>query len=192
MTTGEDKPEALTVAELDELERDFGTCKVKQPYTRLIAQARSALSAIAHNDHPLRHFDRTCPACIAEESLTERVGNCAGPSAATPPTKGRRHWLIANDAIELFLEYRGKHGHDEIAAKWAVRREFEEAEQAEIDSTSSAIAINEIPAEFAQIAKFYDVQDMAALVRIQSEHVERLQKQLPPLRDTEPRNPRRG
>lgn len=37
-----------------------------------------------------------------------------------------------------------------------------------------------IPEEFAQLAKFYAVSDMAALVRIQAEHVESLQRKLPP------------
>ena len=26
---------------------------------------RTDNTVLAHNDHPLRHFDRTCPACIA-------------------------------------------------------------------------------------------------------------------------------
>ena len=37
-----------------------------------------------------------------------------------------------------------------------------------------------IPAEFAQLATFYDAADMAALVRAQAEHIEGLQAKLPP------------
>ena len=29
---------------------------------------------IAHRDHPLRHFDRTCPACIAESEQEQKDG----------------------------------------------------------------------------------------------------------------------
>lgn len=43
-----------------------------------------------------------------------------------------------------------------------------------------------VPDDIAQLMKFYNVTDMAALVRIQSTHVERLQKKLPPLRDERP------
>ena len=31
-------------------------------------QAIEAAQAEPHNDHPLRHFDRTCPACVAEQA----------------------------------------------------------------------------------------------------------------------------
>lgn len=34
----------------------------------LAVAAPSAPSAVAHTDHPLRHFDRTCPGCIAESA----------------------------------------------------------------------------------------------------------------------------
>lgn len=37
-----------------------------------------------------------------------------------------------------------------------------------------------IPDEFKQIASFYDVEDMAALVRIQEERIEDMRKKLPP------------
>lgn len=37
-----------------------------------------------------------------------------------------------------------------------------------------------IPEEFARVARFYDVSDMAALVRMQQEHIEGLQRSLPP------------
>ena len=37
-----------------------------------------------------------------------------------------------------------------------------------------------IPEEFAQLASFYEVTDMAALVRMQQEHIEGLQAKLPP------------
>ena len=40
--------------------------------------------------------------------------------------------------------------------------------------------------------RFYSVTDLISLVRIQSEHVARLQKKLPPMRDEQPRNPRSG
>lgn len=46
--------------------------------------------------------------------------------------------------------------------------------------------------DIAQLMKFYAVNDLLSLVRVQSEHVARLQKKLPPMRDEQPRNPRSG
>lgn len=42
------------------------------------------------------------------------------------------------------------------------------------------------------LLRFYDVRTLSELVKIQAEHIERLQKKLPAPRDTEPRNYRRG
>lgn len=44
--------------------------RTSDPFHRTVIEcAISKLDAAlsAHTDHPLRHFDRTCPACIAEE-----------------------------------------------------------------------------------------------------------------------------
>lgn len=51
-----------------------------------------------------------------------------------------------------------------------------------------------IPDEFRQLAEFYDVKDMAALVRIQEERIEDMRQQLPKPRgpETDPHNYRRG
>jgi len=46
--------------------------------------------------------------------------------------------------------------------------------------------------DIEQLMKFYAVNDLLSLVRVQSEHVARLQKKLPPMRDEQPRNPRSG
>lgn len=46
--------------------------------------------------------------------------------------------------------------------------------------------------DIKQMMKFYAVYDLVSLARIQSEHVARLQKKLPPMRDEQPRNPRFG
>lgn len=43
---------------------------------------------------------------------------------------------IAEDAIDLFLEYRDKHGHDEEAAKYCALNEFAEAESEEVRTSS--------------------------------------------------------
>lgn len=64
-------------------------------------------------------------------------------------------------------------------------------------------AAKSMPVEHKQVAdgldedishamRFYSVTDLVSLVRIQSEHVARLQKKLPPMRDEQPRNPRSG
>jgi hypothetical protein len=42
------------------------------PQVSLNPLAGPAESAPAHNDHPLRHWDRTCPACIAESAPTPK------------------------------------------------------------------------------------------------------------------------
>lgn len=51
-----------------------------------------------------------------------------------------------------------------------------------------------IPEQFAQLATFYDVKDMAALVRIQEERIESMRQKLPALRgpESDPQNYRRG
>ena len=49
-----------------------------------------------------------------------------------------------------------------------------------------------IHSEFAQIAKFYAVDNMVDLVRMQEHHIKRLQAKLPPIRDTEPKRVRKG
>ena len=49
------------------------------------------------------------------------------------------------------------------------------------------------PGEFAQLMRFYSVSTLEDLVRIQSQHIERLQAKLPPLRDERPGyTPREG
>ena len=52
--------------------------------------------------------------------------------------------------------------------------------------------VGELNEDIAQLMKFYAVNDLLSLVRVQSEHVARLQKKLPPMRDEQPRNPRSG
>ena len=49
-----------------------------------------------------------------------------------------------------------------------------------------------IPADLQWLAKFYDVADLATLVREQDKHLARVQAQLPPLKDKFPRTPREG
>ena len=49
-----------------------------------------------------------------------------------------------------------------------------------------------IPADLQWLAKFYGETDLASLVRTQDKHLARVQAQLPPLPDNEPRNYRRG
>ena len=45
---------------------------------------------------------------------------------------------------------------------------------------------------FSTLMKFYSVNSVEGLVRMQARHIERLQAKLPPLQDMEPRNPRKG
>ena len=46
--------------------------------------------------------------------------------------------------------------------------------------------------ELVQLMRFYSVSTVRELVDIQARHIVRLQEKLPPLRDTQPRNPRKG
>lgn len=39
-----------------------------------LLEARSSVGVPVHTDHPLRHWDRTCPACIAEEASRPAQG----------------------------------------------------------------------------------------------------------------------
>ena len=61
-----------------------------------------------------------------------------------------------------------------------------------VDAAPLSPLATPIPDEIAQLAEFYAVEDLAALVRVQANHVERLQKKLPPLKDEFPRTPREG
>jgi hypothetical protein len=73
---------------------------------------------------------------LGDSPVTKRC--CAGyPSCietgwCTPPmtesSRSRSEQAIASDAIDLFLEYRDKHGHDEPSAKAAAMNEFADAE----------------------------------------------------------------
>lgn len=66
--------------------------------------AISALSEIvplAHTDHPLRHFDRTCDACVAEEVLT--VLRDAGFHDAADFLLGKRVNVAAPSATPLIF-----------------------------------------------------------------------------------------
>ena len=57
--------------------------------------SRSARGTIAHTDHPLRHWDRTCPACIAEgDSVCVPIRSGPGLYAApTVPAQEPVAWL---------------------------------------------------------------------------------------------------
>ncbi len=60
-------------------------------------------SHVAHTDHPLRHFDRTCPACLKEGE--ERFDKWSPPSTAATSGSGPYRWIKdASDALKLWLE----------------------------------------------------------------------------------------
>jgi hypothetical protein len=58
---------------------------------------------------------------------------------------------IAEDAIDLFLEYRDKHGRDEDAAKAAALNEFAEARSAESATPSIAHEESTPPTHWLQV-----------------------------------------
>lgn len=64
--------------------------------------------------------------------------------------------------------------------------------EAAICERAATALTGQTPADVAQLMKFYSVDTYDTLVRIQAEHIERLQKKLPPLRDQFPRVPREG
>jgi hypothetical protein len=53
----------------------------------------------AHTDHPMRHWDRTCPACVAEAEKQEPVNihcpSCLHSFSVVPVTK--REWVGLTD-----------------------------------------------------------------------------------------------
>lgn len=71
----------------------------------------STVEATAHTDHPLRHFDRTCPACVADEARADTHGDAVykaisayvadydfrGDDGDHTPTEGER--ILIEDAI---------------------------------------------------------------------------------------------
>ena len=53
-------------------------------YLPAITSTESA-AGLVHNDHPLRHFDRTCPACIQEGNDMAAATRASNePSAPMP------------------------------------------------------------------------------------------------------------
>ena len=77
----------------------------------------------AHIDHPLRHFDRTCPACIAEgqsdklgeaEEALRRLANAFDPVEGPPD---RRDWTTLRSAIYQVLQER-TFAASATAAQW--------------------------------------------------------------------------
>ena len=75
----------------------------------------------------------------------------------------------------------------------AVNREVVELQERihQLEAQSVPV-VGEPNEDIEQLMKFYAVNDLLSLVRVQSEHVARLQKKLPPMRDEQPRNPRSG
>ena len=60
------------------------------------------LPDVAHTDHPLRHFDRTCPACV--EGARTDVHTISASTPASSAAKGPAQLVEVLDDIEDYLE----------------------------------------------------------------------------------------
>ena len=79
---------------------------------------------IAHTDHPLRHFDRTCPACMVEPVQPTQITVSSGaelvnsqrPTAFAAPSEGA---LMAQTPLETAQEWADWIPYpDSTAAEW--------------------------------------------------------------------------
>ncbi len=57
------------------------------------------LGQTAHTDHPTRHWDRTCPACVAahsprEDAIAQAVKTCIGFGFERTNKPPEGHWLM--------------------------------------------------------------------------------------------------
>lgn len=99
--------------------------------TRLRDAAHRAvvkMKAVYDRSHP----DAPADECWAEvEALADALNEANRTESATRTTE--RVLKDAEEAINLFLEYRDKHGHSEESAKYAALNEFAEAESAATD-----------------------------------------------------------
>lgn len=78
---------------LEEPSNTMSDGKALKEIVRIARAALAPTSGAAHTDHPVRHWDRTCPACIAEPplsasmfaSLTDYKAAIKERQAASPP-----------------------------------------------------------------------------------------------------------
>jgi hypothetical protein len=113
-----------------------------------VTQLGEALKASPHNQLPINAAPQPAPA--------GEVDSGSRSADAAPSTEPRNEDRIAEDAIDLFLEYRDKHGHDEEAAKAAALNEFAEAASPEVralEPTPSSIEPRVPDSEIAHMVK---------------------------------------
>jgi len=54
------------------------------------------------------------------------------------------------------------------------------------------VTLPNVRKEVGQLLRFYQKETLVELIFVQNQHVERLQSQVPPIRDTQPRKVREG
>ena len=65
----------LTLGQQDEVIAAFRELELAAALHKNAASQLGDMVADAHNDHPLRHFDRTCPACNAAGEANQTKEN---------------------------------------------------------------------------------------------------------------------
>lgn len=133
--------------------------------------------ALLQGLHDLGFSKRDCPVCGAETARPS-LGATGAP-------------------IELFREWKKEFCDTGFPTLDEQRRTYSDIALAGFQAgwrmaARSPRATLILAQEFQDLAKFYDVDSLEALVRIQAEHIERLQAKLPPTRDAFPRTPREG
>lgn len=152
---------AMPLSEDDEKAYEEGRQAARETFGKIGEQlaaakaARSTPSASALNELPAQRLIRVMGALLSHFDLTPegetdferavieaRRALAAAMTADLARPTTTRVLKDAEAAIDLFLEYRDKHGHDEDAAKAAALNEFAEAESEEV---RSAIAMPDSP-----------------------------------------------
>jgi hypothetical protein len=164
--------------------------------------------------HLDRHAPRQIPVHRADSDILQAEVRKLLSAAPEPPAPGvGEEWALdvsgrqCHDAAHAFwnwwAEYGETHRHGYYESTWGainaalrvagvVRHTYRKPLPPEITKSSLGpekeppADYGEIPSEFAQLATFYSVDSLSALIRMQEEHVRRLQEKLPPPRDAQP------
>lgn len=160
-----DRDSALTAQQAGEAVAVIDTCDLGHRFAKL-------------PDHPKNNGMARCPHCMAlgldllRHSSTQEFQRGMLRAAEICDEQERLHQSTDQKAAIRFVGY-------------AITRA---AEQEQVNAEGPF----DDNAEFAALMKFYGVSDYRGLIRMQCHHIEKLQAKLPPPRDTEPRNYRKG
>lgn len=128
------------------------------------------------------------------ESVPPLCNACVAPAECMRWSACYRKRGSPSAAAATFEDINGEFNAVLNASSW------EECRRRIVNSLAPAVraaigsrsATGSIPDEFKVLGSYYNVDDVAALIRAQDEHVTRLQAKLPPVRDTTPGRVREG